>query len=95
MNFFQHKNCWHFEFLMNQIPGQKFILFENPISNVYCKEFYGKTIQLYDEFWRFMKSYYVTNIFNLKVFDNETTTLLNFFARKYVLFLCFSAWKKY
>ena len=26
--FFQNKNCWHFEFLMNQLFGQRFIIFE-------------------------------------------------------------------
>ena len=26
--FLQNKNCWHFEFLMNQISGQRFNIFE-------------------------------------------------------------------
>ena len=26
--FFQNRNCWHFEFSMNQIFGQRFIIFE-------------------------------------------------------------------
>ena len=35
--FFQNKNCWHFEFIMNQIFRQKFIIFENLSIGVnYC-----------------------------------------------------------
>ena len=45
------------------------------ISNDYCQISYGKTILFYNEFWGF---YYVTNIFDLHTFDNETTALLKF-----------------
>ena len=38
--FFQNKSCLHFEFLMNQIFGQKFVIFEKwGIGVNYCWEY--------------------------------------------------------
>ena len=38
--FFQNKNCWHFEFLMNQIYGPKFIsLKKKGIEVSYCSNY--------------------------------------------------------
>ena len=40
-SFFEKKNCWHFEFSMNQIFGQMFIIFEKLRYRVYYRWNYG------------------------------------------------------
>ena len=54
------------------------------ISNYYCQKSSGKIILFYNGF--LIKFYYMANVFDLQIFDNETTALLILkFAWKSVL----------
>ena len=77
--FFKWKTCWHLEFLMNQIFGQKLIIFKKMRYRVnYCWN-YGPSKLLLHFFFFFFLKFTQIHILFLYFFQNErniTTFLL-------------------